>query len=1111
MDTQDTETQRGSNPSLDAAGFSVPSEDGFATCLATASRGASGRARCRGSSRGRPRGRGRARGSISSAHGAITKGWSMKSVRESLVEEKQFVAEQFSERARLFCSYGFERLEEELRCRELPGSRAGIIELFMGEALSLCRQWLNEKLVRDGAVGSRVTESDMLRYVAVLILSHCTGFSLTRSIDILVQENVSAISLDKVRFISTGILAFSPSGRGDQGHSTWSCSRDHTQSLSEFEKAAFRTSCRLFLTPNHTYATLDDDLYGTRASDNQVKSLSSRKADREGHCADALADALFRITFFVRFRRRGRTQSDNVNQLLSSILESRGEQSFHGFTITADRGYAKMSLVKQLLKYDLGVVLIMPEHLVACHPFVGKSYLRVGRDDSESDEGEVGAENGATSDVGDDEVEGSERLAGMQPSVQLDRGRAFVLDDDPSSGPASFFCTKSFQNCGASSRAQVTAAAVREHGTVKFSKILRFMYRVPSNVSRAVETWIAVPGAGLGHSALFIKRDDNGRIITPAPDSPDCKDVVEREILRNCVVLTVGQRCADWFVLRQFRVTGTNAGRFLMEDENVRTELGYSPRHIATVGEGMESLARSTTEKMQALVSSWFSTARSTEAMMRGSRNEPSVMNALERKDFVKCLFEVGMIAKKGKSWMACSPDGIAVIDLNKIPEFNSNEQSLSELQLPWTRIPEFNVLPGIDGRCVLCSVEIKTSVAASSLERSIELASVDVKVCRVGDSSFRSFVPEAHIGQILHQMLVLHVSHVVYVAASETGVMFIIIAYCDISTLSLCELALEQAAGECVDWAYEDFLDMPLDNDSDLNKLLKSRLPFWKLVNSYVLEKGPFYPPLKLFRHGVQTLYSKTKGGVDGSAQARSILRSATSSLKWEQKVVTQTIKTLAVNSFVAWRMRQKRSLLESKESFQNVEYYRGCLNAVQSLADFVLDASKELAQRADTLERDRRDEVDSNERGRLNSVEVSDDEALRLRAEARLKKRYRLSFFNSADGIKLRFSVTGHDTRQADYERYCALCGSSGNTKGWRGHRSSFQCPCCDVHLCIRLHPGFRKNCWTIWHTQRRLEHRVTTSTRSDTETNPSPDSRVGDGGTSAQNRSQGAVRTR
>jgi hypothetical protein len=147
----------------------------------------------------------------------------------------------------------------------------------------------------------------MLWYVSVLILSHCTGFSLTRSLELLLQEGISAPSLERVRFISTNILAYCPSGRGSPGISSWQCSRDQTQSLAEFEKAAFRTSCRVFLTPNHTYATVDDELYGTRATDNQVKTLSTRKADREGHCADAIADALFRITFFVRFRRRGHT------------------------------------------------------------------------------------------------------------------------------------------------------------------------------------------------------------------------------------------------------------------------------------------------------------------------------------------------------------------------------------------------------------------------------------------------------------------------------------------------------------------------------------------------------------------------------------------------------------------------------------------------------------------------------------------------------------------------------------------------------------------------------------------------------------------------------------
>jgi hypothetical protein len=338
------------------------------------------------------------------------------------------------------------------------------------------------------------------------------------------RDSVTAPSLERVRYIATNVLAFSPTGRGDRGQSTWQCSRDQTQLLSEFEKAALRNSCRLFLTPNHTYATLDD-LYGTRATDNQVKSLSARKADREGHCADALADALFRMTFFVRFRRRGHTQNENVTQLFNCVLERLGEHSLHGFSITADRGYAKMSLVKQPVDYDIGFVLIMPEHLIAFHPFFGKSYLRVGRDDEDSESGGDRAQTGTTSEASEEEINSTEAAILSSPTVHLDRSRPFVVNDDPDAGPASFFCSKSFQRNRNNSRTKVTAAAVREHGTVKFSKVLRFMYRVPPSVLGAVETWIAVPASGKSSSTLFIRRNDSGRIITPSADVNDCVTV----------------------------------------------------------------------------------------------------------------------------------------------------------------------------------------------------------------------------------------------------------------------------------------------------------------------------------------------------------------------------------------------------------------------------------------------------------------------------------------------------------------------------------------------------------------------------------------------------------
>jgi hypothetical protein len=127
--------------------------------------------------RGRPRGRSRRRGRGAHCHGAArsgdangpTKGLRLKSVKETLREEKYFVSKMFSERARLFCSVGIERLEEELRYRELSSYRAGVLQLFMADLLGVCGRWLKEEVILDRSAFVRVTESDWLRYVSVLL------------------------------------------------------------------------------------------------------------------------------------------------------------------------------------------------------------------------------------------------------------------------------------------------------------------------------------------------------------------------------------------------------------------------------------------------------------------------------------------------------------------------------------------------------------------------------------------------------------------------------------------------------------------------------------------------------------------------------------------------------------------------------------------------------------------------------------------------------------------------------------------------------------------------------------------------------------------------------
>jgi hypothetical protein len=162
-----------------------------------------------------------------------------------------------------------------------------------------------------------------------------------------------------------------------------------------------------------------------------------------------------------------------------------------------------------------------------------------------------------------------------------------------------------------------------------------------------METWISVPGSGSGGTTLFTRRDDNGRVITPGENSMECKENVERNILSYCVFISVGQRCADWFVLSQFRVTGKNAGKTLLGNESVPNEVGYTSMVDLAMGQETQNAFISFEERILALSSSWFRYAISTESMMRGTSNEALLVNASWRKEFVKGIFEVEIIVNK--------------------------------------------------------------------------------------------------------------------------------------------------------------------------------------------------------------------------------------------------------------------------------------------------------------------------------------------------------------------------------------------------------------------------------------------------------------------------------
>lgn len=94
----------------------------------------------------------------------------------------------------------------------------------------------------------------------------------------------------------------------------------------------------MFLIPKHQMVTVDDDVMGTRSCDNPVNIVSSRKAGKEGNCAEVVADVILQLVLSIRFRRRGKGKFLAVKKVLASLIEGRGEISC---LLTVDRGYGK--------------------------------------------------------------------------------------------------------------------------------------------------------------------------------------------------------------------------------------------------------------------------------------------------------------------------------------------------------------------------------------------------------------------------------------------------------------------------------------------------------------------------------------------------------------------------------------------------------------------------------------------------------------------------------------------------------------------------------------------------------------------------------------------------
>ena len=378
----------------------------------------------------------------------------------------------FDNDAQLYARLCIGQLEDELKCNgDTTGTDVEVVLLFLLPVLELIRKMTNQAINLHNMDVASLELYELVQFVAVMLLSHFSNYAFKLVIKDMNERNFITPTLERLRWIQHNFKLYSPSQRGDtKGTQNWRSLRDRTHHLDEFESILFDTIRKCFVHPDHMAITLDDESFGCRAKDNQVKKLNPRKADKEGYACDALADCYFRIPLGLRFSRRGESQEKNVETLMQIVFKT-GATSGGTSLLGADRGFARFCLAEFAARHGLGTVLIFPDHLVNAHPFLSKvSYTNKVKGTSPGNEYTLTAEQ----------------------KQREKKANEFLIDDDPLFGPLAMTSTKQLEG----STIKHTAVVAREDGDKDHAKVLRFSF---TNLGRrnidaeTLKQWVLIP------------------------------------------------------------------------------------------------------------------------------------------------------------------------------------------------------------------------------------------------------------------------------------------------------------------------------------------------------------------------------------------------------------------------------------------------------------------------------------------------------------------------------------------------------------------------------------------------------------------------------------------
>jgi hypothetical protein len=537
----------------------------------------------------------------------------------------------------------------------------------------------------------------------------------------------------------------------------------------------------------------------------------------------------------------------------------------------------------------------------------------------------------------------------------------------------------------------------------------------------------------------------------------------EIKISPSTKVWTSEQLDGVWFILRHTKLTATLGGKFAKTSIQCAKFL---------IGVDAEPTVVDYPEAFNNLTTSWYGKCRSTVDMSKGSKNEGKVMTQLGQHPSVVFIGEIGLASCKDDYCIAASPDGLVALDsvlFQDIALFNNYVFT--------DRIGEKLVL--------WAGLEIKTKVSEQTVQHANDVKkylkrfpmSNGFSFCECGDTIWFQAVPPNYRAQVVQQSVVLGLDHILFTVANETDKIYRLIIQVSADQRRWYKEALTPYADACCRFAYETGIapnvipptylpreDLGLHEEDRQDAI--SHIPMWKALHGLLDEQpnGQLLPPIKLFKHSYQSLYSRVKGGVDewtvifGNLDLNQHFK-----FDWDKQVAFRTICAGIVDSFLIYRICL--CLPNTFEEFKNIDSFRGKMSNNINFQSFFRKFCLQIYDRYSTAKSTRRQLFVDNENGDIAAPDIAAPVHDFTNFKNGLKRKQRAfpKYFNSATGVNFRFSTCTTDSPSKSHK---SVSSTQRKTCAWSRCQNKIKKHCnrCTVSLCGK---HFER-----WHDEETLE---------------------------------------